>query len=75
LARPTRCAPVQARLFEQAQFANKIPGIEVGDDHFTTVVVFDHDRHGAFDNEKQGLSERSPAQMMLLLGRIALRWQ
>ncbi|MNY37871.1 hypothetical protein D3C86_1724600 [compost metagenome] len=34
---------LQASLLKQAQLAEKIPGVQVGNDHFPAVVIFDQD--------------------------------
>ena len=44
----------QACLFKQTQLTEKVPAVQVGDDHFTAVVILDQDGDRAFNNEKQG---------------------
>jgi hypothetical protein len=53
-AHPGAALLFQACLFKQTQLTEKVPGVQVGDDHFAAVVILDQDGDRAFDNEKQG---------------------
>jgi len=44
-----------AGLLEQSQFTEKVSGVEIGNDHFSSVIVFDEDGDRALEDEKQGL--------------------
>ncbi|MNY00814.1 hypothetical protein D3C86_1333230 [compost metagenome] len=43
-------------LVEQAHFAEEVPGVEVGDDHFAAIVVLDENGDRTFDDEEQGFA-------------------
>lgn len=67
---PSAACLFQAGLFEQAQLPEKVPGVQVGDDHFTTVAILDQDRDRAFDNEEQCFRAIARTNNVAL-GRIA----
>jgi hypothetical protein len=53
LAHPSAAFLFQARLLKQTQLAEKVPGVEVGNDHFTAVVILNQNGDRTFDDEKQ----------------------
>lgn len=55
-------------LFKQAQFANKITLIQIGEDHFFTLFVFDQHCHRAFNDVVQRF------RFFTLVNKRALGW-
>jgi hypothetical protein len=59
------------RLLKQPQLAKKIPGVEVGNDHLSSVIIFDQDSDRTLDDKKQRVGTIARADDVLLGGVAA----